>query len=147
MNNRGEQERLGRCRWKAGGRGGAEKEEEREEDEKDGKEAEGGSGRRRMKNRWTNKWEGTCKKEAKGGKIKHLKKFCFGRAEEDEKRRGGGRRWEARSTKVPEGGGVWVWQRWADHNALQLDRVEWPHQVSRQVVRHGQYPATLSRED
>lgn len=28
-------------------------------------------------------------KEAKGGKIKHLKKFCFGGAEEDEKGRKG----------------------------------------------------------
>lgn len=107
---------------------GGGREEEREEEE-DGKEAEGGSGWRGMKNRWTNKWEGACKKEAKGGKIKHLKKFCFGGVEEDEKRGERGRRWEAGSTKAPEGGGGWVWQRRTDHNALQLDRVEWPHQV------------------
>lgn len=34
---------------------GERREEEREEEEEDGKEAEGGSGWRGMKNRWTNK--------------------------------------------------------------------------------------------
>ena len=44
-----------------------EEEGKEEEEEEYGKEAEGGSGWRGMKNRWTNKGEGACKKEAKGG--------------------------------------------------------------------------------
>lgn len=38
-----------------------------------------------------------AKRKPKGGKIKHLKKFCFGGAREDEKKK-------RRNTKAPGGG-------------------------------------------